>query len=208
MASVRRGAVVRFASMEFLILGPLEVSEDGPKLALGGSKQRAVLAHLILRANRVVPAGLLIDGLWARSRPRAPATSCRPTSTACVGCSGMAGSRAATADTCSRQPPRRWTRRTAGSRVVVRLPPFYLSPASWDLVGDYMIELLDELGYVGSVERVADFDDFYTPELEFDMPSTHGSRITRRRRTSSPTGSHATRLMSLRRGSATHASTP
>jgi peptide/nickel transport system substrate-binding protein len=58
---------------------------------------------------------------------------------------------------------------TAGSRVVVRLPPFYLSPASWNLVGDYMIELLDKLGYVGSVERVADFDDFYTPQLEFDM---------------------------------------
>jgi hypothetical protein len=33
MASVRRGAVVRFAAMEFLILGPLEVSEDGRKLA-------------------------------------------------------------------------------------------------------------------------------------------------------------------------------
>jgi DNA-binding SARP family transcriptional activator len=38
--------------MEFLILGPLEVSDDGRKLVLGGPKQRAVLAHLILRANR------------------------------------------------------------------------------------------------------------------------------------------------------------
>jgi len=50
--------------MDFLILGPLEVSEDGRKLALGGPKQRAILAHLILRTNRVVPADLLIDGLW------------------------------------------------------------------------------------------------------------------------------------------------
>jgi hypothetical protein len=49
--------------MQFLILGPLEVSDDGRKLALGGPKQRAVLAHLILRANHVVPADLLIDGL-------------------------------------------------------------------------------------------------------------------------------------------------
>jgi DNA-binding SARP family transcriptional activator len=45
--------------MEFLILGPLEVSDDGRKLALGGPKQRAVLAQ----ANRVVHADLLIDGL-------------------------------------------------------------------------------------------------------------------------------------------------
>ena len=44
-------------AMEFLILGPLEVSDDGAiKLALGGPKQRAVLAHLILRANRGLPA--------------------------------------------------------------------------------------------------------------------------------------------------------
>ena len=62
-------AVVRFAAMEFLILGPLEVSDDGRKLALGGPKQRAVLAHLILRANHVVPADLLIDGLWGEEPP-------------------------------------------------------------------------------------------------------------------------------------------
>jgi serine/threonine-protein kinase len=55
--------------MEFLILGPLEVSDDGRKLALGGPKQRAVLAHLILRANHVVPADLLIDGLWGEVPP-------------------------------------------------------------------------------------------------------------------------------------------
>jgi DNA-binding SARP family transcriptional activator/tRNA A-37 threonylcarbamoyl transferase component Bud32 len=55
--------------MEFLILGPLEVADDGRKLALGGPKQRAVLAHLILRANRVVRADLLIDGLWGEEPP-------------------------------------------------------------------------------------------------------------------------------------------
>ena len=55
--------------MEFLILGPLEVADDGDTLALGGPKQRAVLAHLILRANQVVPADLLIDGLWGEEPP-------------------------------------------------------------------------------------------------------------------------------------------
>jgi DNA-binding SARP family transcriptional activator len=55
--------------MRFLILGPLEVADDGRKLALGGPKQRAVLAHLILRANHVVPADLLIDGLGGEEPP-------------------------------------------------------------------------------------------------------------------------------------------
>jgi serine/threonine protein kinase/Tol biopolymer transport system component len=55
--------------MEFLILGPLEISADGRTLALGGPKQRAVFAHLILRANRLVPVDLLIDGLWGEEPP-------------------------------------------------------------------------------------------------------------------------------------------
>ena len=57
------------APMEFRILGPLEVLDDGGPLKLGGPKQRAVLAHLILRANRVVPASLLIDELWGDEPP-------------------------------------------------------------------------------------------------------------------------------------------
>jgi peptide/nickel transport system substrate-binding protein len=60
---------------------------------------------------------------------------------------------------------------TAGSRVVVKIPTFFpkLSEAQARLLEDYMIELLDDLGYVGSVELVAHPDHFYTPELEFDM---------------------------------------
>jgi YVTN family beta-propeller protein len=57
---------------------------------------------------------------------------------------------------------------TAGAQVLVKLPPFHLSQASWGLVGDYMIELLDELGYVGSVKQV-DTDHLYSRKLEFDM---------------------------------------
>ena len=75
-ASVPRGLDVRFAAMEFLLLGPLEVADDGHKLALGWSMQRTVLAHLILRTNKVVPADLLIDGQWGgtpRQRPQHPA---------------------------------------------------------------------------------------------------------------------------------------
>ena len=55
--------------MEFRILGPLEVSVGDSVLLLGGPKQRALLAHLILRANRVVPADVLIDELWGEEPP-------------------------------------------------------------------------------------------------------------------------------------------
>jgi DNA-binding SARP family transcriptional activator/tRNA A-37 threonylcarbamoyl transferase component Bud32 len=55
--------------MEFRILGPIEVLDEERPLALGGPKQRAILAHLILQANRIVPADLLIDRLWGEGPP-------------------------------------------------------------------------------------------------------------------------------------------
>ncbi len=55
--------------MRFLVLGPLEVAGvDGP-IRLGGPKQRAVLAHLLVRPNQVVPAESLIDHLWGEEPP-------------------------------------------------------------------------------------------------------------------------------------------
>jgi DNA-binding SARP family transcriptional activator len=61
---------------EFRILGPLEViGDDGQQVALGGQKQRAVLALLLLRANTVVPTDFLIDALWGESPPRTATTS-------------------------------------------------------------------------------------------------------------------------------------
>jgi DNA-binding SARP family transcriptional activator len=55
--------------MEFRLLGPLEVSEHGRSLALGGGKQRSLLAVLLLRANEVVATERLIDELWGESPP-------------------------------------------------------------------------------------------------------------------------------------------
>ncbi len=55
--------------MEFRILGPLEVVEDGRRLDLGGPKQRALLAALLLRANEVVSQDRLVDALWDESPP-------------------------------------------------------------------------------------------------------------------------------------------
>lgn len=50
--------------MEFRVLGPLEVRVNGTSLALGGPKQRALLALLLLSANRVVSRDRLVDELW------------------------------------------------------------------------------------------------------------------------------------------------
>ncbi len=55
--------------MEFRILGPLEVLENGHHVPLRGSKQRALLASLLLHANEVVSRDRLIDELWGASPP-------------------------------------------------------------------------------------------------------------------------------------------
>lgn len=57
--------------MEFAILGPLEVRRDGRAAALGGPKQRALLAILLLHANEVVSRDRLIEGLWDERPPAA-----------------------------------------------------------------------------------------------------------------------------------------
>jgi DNA-binding SARP family transcriptional activator len=58
--------------MDFRILGPLEVLEGGRAVALGGSKQRALLALLLLHANETLSTDRLIDELWGE-RPAANA---------------------------------------------------------------------------------------------------------------------------------------
>jgi DNA-binding SARP family transcriptional activator len=61
--------------VEFRILGPLEVVERGRRLTLGGSRQRAVLALLLTRANEVVSTDRLTDELWGRQPPRTAANA-------------------------------------------------------------------------------------------------------------------------------------
>ncbi len=61
--------------MEFRILGSLEVRENGHTVPLGGAKQRALLASLLLRANEVVSRDRLVDELWGASPPATAATA-------------------------------------------------------------------------------------------------------------------------------------
>src|SRR6516165_4655874 len=55
--------------LEFCVLGPVEVCEGGRKMPLGGPKQRALLADLILNAGTVVSAARLIDDVWGDTSP-------------------------------------------------------------------------------------------------------------------------------------------
>jgi DNA-binding SARP family transcriptional activator/WD40 repeat protein len=59
--------------VEIRYLGSLEVWEGGRArgraLALGGPRQRLVLAHLLLRVNQVVPVEQLIDAVWGDAPP-------------------------------------------------------------------------------------------------------------------------------------------
>ena len=55
--------------MEFRILGSVEVWKDGRPVSLGRGKQRAVLALLVLDANRIVSSDRLIDQLWNGQPP-------------------------------------------------------------------------------------------------------------------------------------------
>jgi DNA-binding SARP family transcriptional activator len=60
----------------FGLLGPLEaVADDGTPIPLGGSKQRFVLAALLLRAGEVVSTDSLVDAVWGNAAPRTASTS-------------------------------------------------------------------------------------------------------------------------------------
>ncbi|MGZ6673261.1 MAG: AfsR/SARP family transcriptional regulator [Solirubrobacteraceae bacterium] len=61
--------------MQFRLLGPLEVVDGDRSLALGGRKQRSVLAVLLLHANDVVATERLVDEVWGDAPPATVAKS-------------------------------------------------------------------------------------------------------------------------------------
>src|SRR3990172_1996316 len=61
--------------LELRILGPLEARAGERSLPLGGAKQRALLAILLLHANEVVSTDRLIDELWGESPPETAANT-------------------------------------------------------------------------------------------------------------------------------------
>jgi DNA-binding SARP family transcriptional activator len=63
--------------LELGLLGPMRAVRAGRELPLGGPRQRAVLALLLVEAGRVVLAGRLIEELWRGTPPPGAATTLR-----------------------------------------------------------------------------------------------------------------------------------
>src|ERR687895_2101866 len=62
-------------ALQYRLLGGLAAVRDAEPIDLGGRKQRAVLASLLLRGGRSVTADRLIDDVWGdRAPPRAGAS--------------------------------------------------------------------------------------------------------------------------------------
>lgn len=109
-------------TLDFRILGELEVDSHHGPLDLGGPKQRAVLALLVLDAGRVVSVDRLVDGLWGEAPP--------PTALNTV------------------QVYVSRLRRTLGEQVVESHPTGYLLRAAPDAVDLARFERLWRLGLV------------------------------------------------------------
>src|SRR5260370_20071114 len=57
------------AVIDYRLLGPIEVGLNGHALDIGGQKQRALLAILLLSANEPVSRDALVDRLWGEHPP-------------------------------------------------------------------------------------------------------------------------------------------
>ncbi|MFB0619441.1 BTAD domain-containing putative transcriptional regulator [Streptomyces sp. AGS-58] len=79
--------------MQFRVLGPLEVLDQGRPVVLRGTKQRATLGFLLLQANRVVPVSQLLNALWGVDE--APTTARKILQNAVYGIRGLLSPRAA-----------------------------------------------------------------------------------------------------------------
>jgi DNA-binding SARP family transcriptional activator len=66
---------VQASDLDFRLLGPIEVRSGGEPLPLGGPKQRALLALLLVDAGRAVSTDRIVDALWGEHPPRTAQTS-------------------------------------------------------------------------------------------------------------------------------------
>src|SRR6476646_1889274 len=66
------------AVVEFRLLGPVEAARNGELLPLGGPRQRALLALLLVEQGRPLSADRLVEELW-HGHPPARASGTLPT---------------------------------------------------------------------------------------------------------------------------------
>ncbi|GGP14858.1 hypothetical protein GCM10012278_72290 [Nonomuraea glycinis] len=63
------GSTLTPTMLTFTALGPFQAWTDGDPLDLGGQRQRAVLARLLVAGGHAVPVSTLIDELWPGNPP-------------------------------------------------------------------------------------------------------------------------------------------
>jgi predicted ATPase/DNA-binding SARP family transcriptional activator len=61
--------------MRVRILGPFHLEDGGRRITIGGVRQRAVLADLVLHANEVMPSEQLLVELWGEDSPPSAANA-------------------------------------------------------------------------------------------------------------------------------------
>ncbi len=160
-------------TLEFRILGPLEVSDETGHVALGGPKQRALLAVLVARGGRVVATDRLIDLLWGEEAPKTATASLQNA----VGRSATRAGRGRARDACARirahasspsrstraassarSPTRGGSRPTSGASMLVRALALWRGPAlaefAFDDFAQAEIRRLEELRLVALEERI------------------------------------------------------
>jgi len=77
--------------VDFRILGPLELWDEGAEMRLSGDRQRALLAILLLHAGEAVSSDRLMDDLWGDAPPAAGSTALRVRVSSCVRRSATTG---------------------------------------------------------------------------------------------------------------------
>jgi DNA-binding SARP family transcriptional activator/predicted ATPase len=61
--------------MQVRLLGPFQLEDGGRQITVGGVRQRAVLADLVLNANEVIPSEQLLVELWGEDAPPSAANA-------------------------------------------------------------------------------------------------------------------------------------
>ncbi len=69
--------------MQVRVLGPFRLEDGGQRVTIGGVRQCAVLARLLLQANEVVPSEQLLVDLWGENSPPSQRTLFRRRSHGC-----------------------------------------------------------------------------------------------------------------------------
>src|SRR5215217_6408181 len=85
--------------LEFRMLGPLDVLDDGRTIGLGGARQRAVLAILLLHRGETVSVDRIVDLMWGERPPATASRPCRSTCRTSAARSSRTSSPARAADT-------------------------------------------------------------------------------------------------------------